>query len=126
MQQEKFKRASECIDGSMEESQSLNASTSTQILSPVNLRKGSAAYWKAKFEALNSAVDDLSSTSQDISRDEIPGFLHINKVKPKENKDKAVRVTQVCEFMQLWLRICENTKSTEFSISINKWFLYFT
>ena len=82
MQKDKFLQATQCLEtASMEEP--IAASTPLHIGSPMNIRKGSAAYWKAKYEALHKSVDDVSASSKEISLDEIPGFLHVKKVQPK-------------------------------------------
>ena len=47
--------------------------------SPKHLRKGSAMYWKAKFE---TAQDDCNEKS--LRLEEIPGLLTVQKVKPKQ------------------------------------------
>ena len=94
MQQEKFKAALQCIENTTEKQQ--YTSTPKPIIASPAVRKGSVEYWKQKYLALNAAVEDLSSISSEISLDEIPGFLPVNKIKPKP-KEKTVRVTQVYE-----------------------------
>ena len=62
----------------------------TLIKSPRGLKKGSAAYWKAKFQASQDNMNALLDTP--ISPEEIPEFRKIDKFKP--TKSKNFRITQ--------------------------------
>ena len=91
MQQDKFERAEACID----ETNSENPSSSSPVVSPIvspDKRRGSAEYWKAKYEQAMSIIDERREES--INIEEIPGVMTIQKVKPKTSK-KSTRVTQV-------------------------------
>ena len=89
MQQDKFERAADIMEAS--EPQTSTPNTSFQINSP-DKRKNSAEYWKAKFEASQDLIKELSEKS--IQLEEIPGLLTVQKVKPKLSKT-TTRVTQV-------------------------------
>ena len=64
-------------------------------MSPAGKRKGSASYWKDKFEQSQALIRDMAEKS--LQLDDVPGLLTIKKVTP--NPDKAstgtTRVTQV-------------------------------
>ncbi|XP_065640013.1 uncharacterized protein LOC136072675 [Hydra vulgaris] len=83
MQKDKFERAENCIEPEKQ--------TSPLISSP-DKRRGSANYWKSKFEQAMELIDELHEKS--IQLEEIPGFMTTKKIKPKLTKD-ATRVTQV-------------------------------
>ena len=87
MQQDKFATAASLIQG--EEAPS--TPDPLKIISP-NKRKGSAEYYKAKFEQAQSMIKDLSERF--INLEEIPDLLTVKKVKPNLEKT-SVRVTQV-------------------------------
>ena len=94
MQQDKFDRAEACIDlesSEPEESSSFMISPNCSLTSP-DKRRGSAEYWMSKFEQAVGVIKDLSEDS--IKVDQIPGFMTIQKVKPKPSK-MTTRVTQV-------------------------------
>ena len=55
----------------------------SQIVSP-DKRKGSAEYWKAKYEQAMSIIDERKEES--INIEEIPVVMTIQKVKPKTSK----------------------------------------
>ena len=88
MQQDKFAIAENCI-------QSGEAPPVTpdmlNIVSP-DKRKGSAKYYKRKYEQAQKIIEDLSERS--IQLEEVPGLLTIKKAKPTLEKS-SVRVTQV-------------------------------
>ena len=90
MQQDKFKQAADVLEGAAPLATSM-PNTSISIQSP-NKRKNSAEYWKAKFEASQQLVKELSE--QSLQLEEIPGLLTVQKVKPKLSKT-TTRVTQV-------------------------------
>ena len=90
MQQDKFLRAENCIAPS--DIPSTSTPTSSFTIQSPDKRKNSAAYWKAKFEKFQQLIKELSEKS--LRLEEIPGFLTIQKVKPKLSK-ATTRVTQV-------------------------------
>jgi hypothetical protein len=98
MQQDKFVQAANLVECERSEntptpSSSDNAPSSTTTpASPNHLRKGSAAYWKAKFEMAQQTIRDCDEKS--IRLENIPGLLTIQKIKPKQ-ASKSTRVTQV-------------------------------
>ena len=61
------------------------------IVSP-DKRRGSSQYWQDKFNQAMGIIDELHEKS--IVLKEIPGFLPVQKVKPKLSK-KNTRITQV-------------------------------
>ena len=61
-------------------------------MSPKHVRKNTAQYWKLKYEAAESMLKETHETS--LNLEEIPGFLKVNKVKPKPSSVNH-RVTQV-------------------------------
>ena len=93
MQQDKFKRAEECME--QEASSSISepmATTSLDSIKSPNKRRGSASYWHDKFQQAIGIIGNLHEKS--IQLTEIPGFMAIQKVKPKLSKEN-VRVTQI-------------------------------
>jgi hypothetical protein len=98
MQQDKFVQAANLVECERSEntpipSSSDNALSSTITpASPNHLRKGSAAYWTAKFEMAKQTIRDCDEKS--IRLENIPGLLTIQKIKPKQ-ASKSTRVTQV-------------------------------
>ena len=93
MQQDKFKRADECmeVETPAPESESSASPGPSSILSP-DKRRGSAAYWRDKFQQAIGIIDELHEKS--IQLTEIPDFMTVQKVKPKLSKEN-VRVTQI-------------------------------
>eukprot|EP00111_Clytia_hemisphaerica_P010398 TCONS_00030366-protein len=77
--------------GSSNSNPTLVESSPVSIVSP-NKRRGSAEYWKSKFEQAQNLIKDLGEKS--IALEEVPGLLSIKKVKPATEK-KSVRVTNV-------------------------------
>ena len=61
-------------------------------MSPKHVRKNTAEYWKIKYEMAQNLIRETQAKS--LALDEIPGFLKINKVKPKVTSTNA-RVMQV-------------------------------
>ena len=55
-------------------------------------RRGSANYWKSKFEQSMELINELHEKS--IKLEEIPGFMTTRMIKPKFLEDMT-RVTQV-------------------------------
>ena len=55
------------------------------ISSPVNVRHGSASYWKNKYEQVVNVLANNSEKS--VCLEEIPGFMKVSKVKPKLGKE---------------------------------------
>ena len=93
MQQDKFKRAEECLD------QTTEPSNAGQMMSPrvdsiksPDKRRNSAAYWKNKFHQALGIIDELHEKSIVLS--DIPDFMTVKKVKPKLSKE-SVRVTKI-------------------------------
>lgn len=63
------------------------------IESPVNIREGSAAYWKSKYKSAENVIADLQNTT--VRPDEVlPELFSIKKTAPKKLNKVAVRVTQ--------------------------------
>lgn len=101
MQQEKFVQAANLIDvdspstSSIDRSTSSSANTSLTMspASPKHLRKGSALYWKTKFDMVQNLVRECNEKS--LKLEEIPGLLTVKKVKPKQLTKSSLRVTQV-------------------------------
>uniref|UniRef100_A0A7M5XKL4 Uncharacterized protein n=1 Tax=Clytia hemisphaerica TaxID=252671 RepID=A0A7M5XKL4_9CNID len=77
--------------GSSNSNPTLVESSPVSIVSP-NKRRGSAEYWKSKFEQAQNLIKDLGEKS--IALEEVPGLLSIKKFKPATEK-KSVRVTNV-------------------------------
>ena len=67
------------------------------VLSPQNIRKNSALYWKSKFMSAQVVVEE--SNEKNLQVNQIPGLLTINKITPKRTETN-VRVTQVCASVQ--------------------------
>ena len=100
MQQEKFAQAENLMDDEKSThspaSSSSSPAPSSSTLSPASpkhLRKGSAMYWKAKFEMAQHLIHDCNEKS--LRLEEIPGLLTVQKVKPKQLTKPSTRVTQV-------------------------------
>lgn len=81
MQQDKFMQAASCMEQQGTASSSSSPST---VVSPKQTRKNSAAYWKHKFEQSQAMIREMSERS--INLEEVPGFMTIQKVKPKFSK----------------------------------------
>ena len=85
MQQDKFIQAANLVECERSEntptpSSSDNATSSTTTPASTNhLRKGSAAYWKAKFEMAQQTIRDCEEKS--IRLENIPGLLTIHEIK---------------------------------------------
>ena len=58
------------------------SSSTSSPASPKHLRKGSAMYWKAKFEMAQQLIHDCNEKS--LRLEEMPGLLTVQKVKPKQ------------------------------------------
>ena len=100
MQQEKFAQAENLMDDEKSTHSPASSSSSpapssytSSPASPKHLRKGSAMYWKAKFEMTQQLIHDCNEKS--LRLEEIPGFLTVQKVKPKQLTKPSTRVTQV-------------------------------
>ena len=63
---------------------SSSSADSSVVLSPLYLTKGSALYWKIKFEMAQSIVKEANQNP--VRLGEILGLLPIIKIKPKEEK----------------------------------------
>ena len=61
-------------------------------MSPKHVRKNTAEYWKLKFEMAQEIIKN--SHEKSLKLNEIPGFLKIDRVKPKISS-RNHRVTQV-------------------------------
>ena len=95
MQQDKFDRAEFCIQASPSTAHTISTAATPNkslIVSPCNKRKGSAMYWKDKFDQAQSLIKEMAERS--IQLEEVPGLLTIKKVKPNLQKT-STRVTQV-------------------------------
>ena len=57
--------------------------------SPKDVRKGTAAYWKIKYQNLKEAT-----SPNEIDLKNVPGLLKIKTVKPKQDTEKQTGVTQ--------------------------------
>ena len=93
MQQDKFETAASCIESSPE---NLSTPDSSVIGSPLSIRKGSANYYKAKFERAQEIIAQLQNSTPPL---EDIGLLTVKKVTPKD-VTKNVRVTQVHGLME--------------------------
>ena len=80
MQQDKFKRAEECLDQTPEPSKAgqMMSPGVDSIKSP-DKRRNSAAYWKNKFHQASGIIDELHEKSIVLS--DIPDFITVKKVK---------------------------------------------
>ena len=96
MQKEKFEQAQSILETDSEP-QSSRSQDLYVVASPKDVRKGSAAYWKAKFVMAQSIIKEASERS--LKLNEIPGLLPIAKVKPKKTVENT-RVTQICGSME--------------------------
>jgi hypothetical protein len=93
MQQDKFERAAACMDASADDSLlSPVSSTSSSVIVSPNKRRNSAQYWENKYYQAVSIIETLNESTINIQ--EVPGFMSIQKVKPKLSKSNT-RVTQV-------------------------------
>lgn len=88
MQQDKFETAASLIRG---EEDTPSTPDPLRIISP-DKRKGSAEYFKRKFEQAQQIIHNLSERS--IVLEDVPDLLTVKKVKPNPEK-ASVRVTQV-------------------------------
>ena len=88
MQKDKFETAASLIRG---EEDTPSTPDPLRIISP-DKRKGSAEYYKRKFEQAQQIIHNLSERS--LVLEEIPDLLTVKKVKPNPEK-ASVRVTQV-------------------------------
>ena len=81
-------------------SSSLPAPSSSTLspASPKHLRKGSAMFWKAKFEMAHRLIHDCNEKS--LRLEETPGLLTVQKVKSKQLTKSSTRVTQVHGLME--------------------------
>ena len=91
MQQSKFQLARQLISSPPKTPQLASTPAASTPFSPKHIRKGSAVYWKAKHDQLANSL----LSPQDISIEEIPGFLQVKKVQSRAEK-KSVRITQIC------------------------------
>ena len=78
MQRDKFEQAAMCIQS---EKKDQNEAESVAIMSPKPVCKNTAEYWKIKYEMAQNLIRETQAKS--LLADGIPGFLKINKVKPK-------------------------------------------
>jgi len=60
--------------------QSMLTTPDSSFIASPDKRRGSALYWKEKFESAQSLINELHEKS--IQLEEIPGFMTIRKVKP--------------------------------------------
>ena len=90
MQKDKFVQAAMCVEHG-EQSKAKNNKVDSCI-SPKHVRKNTAEYWKLKFEMAQEIINNTYEKS--LKLNEIPGFLKIDRVKPKIFSTNH-RVTQV-------------------------------
>ena len=69
------------------------SSSTLSPASPKHHRKGSAMYWKAKFEMAQQLIHDCNEKG--LRLEEIPGLLTVQKVKPKQLTKSSTRITKV-------------------------------
>lgn len=94
MQEDKFIQAAGCIENSVCSTPFRSDVHSTPpISSPVSLRKGSALYYKHKFEQSQAIIAQCHQ--QSLRLEDIPGLLTVSKVKPKQLPKSSTRVTQL-------------------------------
>ena len=92
MQQDKFETAASCIESSPEKPSTPDSSV---ISSPLSIRKGSANYYKAKFERAQEIIVQLQNSTPPLKD---IGLLTVKKVTPKV-VTKNVRVSK---YMDRW------------------------
>jgi len=110
MDQAKFERA-EAILNPPSTPQKAETSSAT-INSPLNLRKGSAEYYKFKYEQAQEKIKQLESTPFDPS--EVPSVFRYDRIKPKKSRNQ--RITSVHESMtakHILNIVKENNKKNE-------------
>ena len=90
MNQEMFKHVDYLLNGT-ESPAKTSSTTSAVVSSPVGVRKNTREYFKLKFEATNSKLQEVMNTS--ISLEDVDNLLPTKKIQPK--KSKAIRLTQV-------------------------------
>lgn len=95
MQSEKFEQAAGILEGN--NTNEIQETSHAYVLSPQNIRKNSAQYWKSKFMSAQALIEE--SHEKNLQLDQIPGLLTINKITPKRTETN-VRVTQVCGSME--------------------------
>jgi len=91
MDQAKFERAEAIINppSSSTPVKAGSSSTSTSCIdSPPNVRKGSAAYYKVKFEKAQEKIQNLESTPLDAST--VPSVFTYDRIKPKKTTNQRI------------------------------------
>ena len=90
MEKNKFKAASNLIHSTPNTDKDKG---SFKISSPLDVRKGSSAYFKYKYEQSLKRIDELENSVPSL--EDIPDLLCIQKIKPKESGSKKHKITQV-------------------------------
>ena len=90
-------------------SSSHNNSIIQELASPRHIRKGSSAYYKAKYQNLRQKVNEFIEETNEVDLDGITGFYEKNKVKSSKNKEKSVCITQLTGSMSA-KKACEAVK----------------
>ncbi len=85
MQKDKFHQAA----GILEENSKpkVEVSSHTDVISPKNIWKNSALYWKTKFMSAQARIEESHESS--LQLEQIPGLLTINKITPKKQKQTS-------------------------------------
>ena len=99
MQTEKFEQAAGILEGN--KTNEVPETPHAYVLSPQNIRKNSALYWKSKFMSAQVLVEE--SNEKNVHLDQIPGLLTINKITPKRTETN-IRVAKCAD--QCRAKIC--------------------
>ena len=83
MNQEMLKRADYLLNGT-ESPAKTSSTTSAAVSSPVGVRKNTREYFKLKFEATNSKLQEVMNTS--ISLEDVDNLFPTKKIQPKKSK----------------------------------------
>ena len=67
-------------------------------LSPVDVRKWTASYYKKKAERLQEKLKRIKGSGLDLKQ--VSGLLSLDKVQKPKLSNEKVRVTQVCDSME--------------------------
>ena len=85
MQKDKFEQAEGILDGN--HTNEVPAISHAYVLSPQNIRKNSALYWKSKFMSAQALIEE--SHERSVQLDQIPGLLTISKITPKKTEQNV-------------------------------------
>ena len=99
MQTEKFEQAAGILEGN--KTNEVPETPHAYVLSPQNIRKNSALYWKSKFMSAQVLVEE--SNEKNVHLDQIPGLLTINKITQKRTETN-IRVAKCAD--QCKAKIC--------------------